>query len=230
MFQHAWAFRTLKRFYIANINQCRMLEEIVCYVLRNSPLRVVKVSRTISDIRELTMPSTQPGVGHLRSPNTVTVESILTELPVWTTESLAKVPDNQLIVFWSEIAVFYLKGPVIEKNTIWYNVQFRTFEIYKRDSVLFQVGDTSTKISEPSGKTEYCNPDNKSDPLCQAGEGEFEFVLLATSRAPGHPPEKVALQVYRDQNSGIAHRISIARIKEEQWIKAGPRRTLVMLR
>lgn len=97
-----------------------MTEETVIYVLRNSPLRVVRVSRITSENTETPTPS-MPAALQARppNPNIVTLEAIISEHPLLTEDVLRKTPDNQLIVFWSEIAVFYVTGPVLATNTTW---------------------------------------------------------------------------------------------------------------
>ncbi|KAH8588238.1 heterokaryon incompatibility protein-domain-containing protein [Bisporella sp. PMI_857] len=194
-----------------------MREEIVCYVLRNSPLRVVRISRTISDETEAPMPPIPSIPRHLQNPNIVTLESILSECPLLTEDILRKTPDNQFIAFWSEIAVFHVTGPVLAENTTWHDAEFSYFE----------VRNTSDPKGPIVGKTDWCTRGDGNDAICQAGEGKFAFILLATNAAPGSAPEKVVLQVFR--RGGVAYRICVARIQENQWMKARPKRQLVIL-
>ena len=77
------------------------------------------------------------------------------------------------------------------------------------------------------GKPDWCTPGDRNDTIFQAGKGMFEFVLLATNAAPGNTYVKVALQVFRRED--VAYRICVARIQEDQWMKAGSKRHLVVL-
>lgn len=79
------------------------------------------------------------------------------------------------------------------------------------------------------GHTDLCDPADTEDPVCAAGEGLFEFVLMATNRPMfgDHPAEKVVLQVeWRD---GIAYRLSVCDILEETWEARGPQMKLIVL-
>lgn len=198
-----------------------MSDDIVCYVLRNSPLRVVKVSRITSDSTEMAIPPILTS-RLLSSPNTVTLESIFSECSLLTESVLRRTPDNQLIAFWSEVAFFCVAGPMMEENTTYNNAEFFYFEVYSAS-----VDDSGATATTMVGKTDYCTPGNENDAICQAGPGEFEFVLLATNTAPGISPEKIVLQVIR--RDGVAYRICIARVAEDQWMKAGPERELIVL-
>ncbi len=207
------------------IQLCSMTEDIVCYVLRNSPLRVVKVSRATSDTAELPTPR-MPGNWRPQSPNIVTLESILSECPLLTQEVLQQKSDNQLVAFWSEVAIFCVVGPVLVENKTWYDAEFYHFEINSTvDGLERKTG--LDKKPDPDGKTDWCTPSDKNDAICKAGQGEFEFVLLATNATPGNAPEKVVLQVFFE--NGIAYRICAASIKEDKWVEAKPKRQLVVL-
>lgn len=102
------------------------------------------------------------------------------------------------------------------------NAEFFYFEVYSAS-----VDDSGATATTMVGKTDYCTPGNENDAICQAGPGEFEFALLAINTAPGIPPEKIVLQVIR--RDGVAYRICIARVAEDQWMKAGPERELIVL-
>lgn len=197
-----------------------MEKNISCYVLRNSPLRVVEVASIKNDNTE-TDEASAP-----------LLESIFSEYPQLTRDELAKIPENQLIVFWSDVAVFQVAGPTQEKNETWHDAEFFYFDIHSiqetrerdRDGGKAQVTTTSC------GKTDWCSPGDENDAICRAGQGQFEFVLLATNNAPGSKPQKIALQISRKASmEWVANRICIASISEEAWYKAQPTRRLVIL-
>lgn len=222
--------------------RCRMIEEIVCFVVRNKPLRVARVSRITSDSTEMPVPPIALAGGQ-DNPQIVTLNSIISEYPDLTEARLRRTPDNQLLAFWSEAAFFNTVGPVKSDNVFYTDHNFFNFHIYATSDG----GDRGARC----GQTELCSPRDDDDPICQAGEGRFEFVLLATCEVLENDPaeassskdnrmktdlppirrsEKIVMQISRNGgDKGVASRVSTARIREEAWNAANPQRKLVVL-
>jgi len=141
----------------------RMSPEILCFILRNSPLRVVKVLQVMSDEAEIPTPKLPPGISY--SPLAVTLQTVLAEHPHLTRERLQQTPDNQFLCFWTETAPFSTCGPIEEVNDTWPESKFFRYEI--RDSE-----------GQTVGQTDLCVPDNPEDMTCVLGEGVFDLYSL----------------------------------------------------
>ncbi|TEY52884.1 hypothetical protein BOTCAL_0254g00080 [Botryotinia calthae] len=91
--------------------------EITCYVLRNSPLRLVRVPRISSDV-----PGGQirfhPLQSQQSSPNAISLEDIPEHFPELGIEKLDDTPDDQLIFFWAEVAQFEVSEILTVKHEI----------------------------------------------------------------------------------------------------------------
>jgi len=185
-----------------------MTPEILSFVLRNSPLRVVKVSSIIGISTEIPRPKLRKDFS--QSPHLITLDTVLSECPQLTEARLKDTPDNLFIFFRSETATFSISGPVTETSSS-SGSKYHYFEI-------------RSSANEVIGQTDACVPDDPDDPVYA---GEFEFVLLATSVAPDMPPRKITLQIERRE--GVAYRISVAYILEDAWNKADRRSELVVL-
>jgi len=190
----------------------RLSPEIVSFVLRNSPLRVVRVSRIIGDDAESPKPKL-PG-GFAQSSLVVTLEAVVAEHAHLTRERLQQIPDNQLLLFWTETASFSISGPIEEENHTYADSHFFRYEI--RDGNGHVVG-----------QTDLCVPGDAEDVACALGEGVFEFILLARVATQVAAAEKLALLIER--RDGIAYRVTAANISEEAWTIAKPRMELVVL-
>ncbi|KAK3377149.1 heterokaryon incompatibility protein-domain-containing protein [Lasiosphaeria ovina] len=193
--------------------------EPMYHVLRNCPLRVVRVAMIISNDTEISLPPHPSSIPP--SPLAVTLDSIANELPHLTAKRLSRIPDNQLLFFWTEVAVFTVSGPV-QKNTTYRAPPFH-FEIWNVRN------RSDGQQQQLVGHTDVCVPSDADDGACSAGEGDYEFVLLATNRPMfgDHPAEKIVLQVV--WKAGIAYRISIGDILEDAWNEAQPKMKLVVL-
>lgn len=86
---------------------------------------------------------------------------IISEYLLLTEEVIRKVPDNQLIAFWSEVAIFCLKGPAFEKNDTWYDADFPYLEIHRTTDIPIE-----GREKDPDDKTEWCTPGNEKDASC----------------------------------------------------------------
>lgn len=153
------------------------------------------------------------------------LETLLSAHPQLTQTELKEF-DNQLIVFEADVAIFQVSGPKQEENFTWWEPEFFYYDIH-----LIPETGRALETTLSCGKTDWCSPGDKDDAIVNAGEGRFEFVLLATNNAPGSEPQKIALQVSRADSASkwLAHRICIASISEQAWHKARPERQLVIL-
>ena len=182
--------------------------QIICYVLRNSPLRVVRASRIASDNPDSGRSLGLPKVIRSSSPFAVTLNTITSNCPALTHDRLLDTPDDQLLIFWSETSTFTISGPV-ERVLPSYAGQHRTQHFEVLDSLGNAVGNTAPLH------------------LAKAGQRLVEFVLLANNRPVEHPPQKIVLQIER--RKGIACRVNIAEIEEGAWERSTPSRKLIVL-
>lgn len=99
--------------------------------------------------------------------------------------------------------MFHVSGPKQEKNEAWYDAEFFYFEISQaRDTGSIEMGNPSGDITTPScGKMDWCSPGDKHDAIINAGEGAFQFVLLANNTPPGIEAQKLVLQVSCDTST-----------------------------
>lgn len=182
--------------------------ETMCYVLRNTPLRLIPVSRLATD---------RPGRPNpfqkikSKSPLAISLGDILVYCPELPLSRLADTPDDQLIFFWSECAKFTLSD-------------FKRQDMDARDTYL-------------SGSNDYYyrdvldTKDRVVGRISGSGENdgigmthENEFVMIATRAPSGFIAKKIALQIKR--RDGIAYRVNIAEIDEVAWKAEKPQWTL----
>lgn len=149
-----------------------------------------------------------------QSPFTITLDTIKAQCAFMTDERLQQTADDQILFFWAEVASFTLSGPIKEENETYRDSDFFHHEIL--DSAGNRVG-----------LTDYCVPGDANDLTCTLGNGESEFVLLATNKKVGGSVDKVVLQILRKDR--VVYRIGIADIEAEAWIKANPSRELIAL-
>jgi|ERR1700722_7867750 hypothetical protein len=191
----------------------------MCYVLRNTPLRLVRTSRVASDFQgsrnfrgSLQTPS--------RSPIAVSLADIEAYDSTWTRERLGSTPDDQLLFFWTEAACLKVAGPFQETITQRVSRSRGGSDSYKRR--WFEIQDNA---GNPIGSTAPCLADSQGD--SGSVSGTSEFILIASNRPPESVPEKIVLQIER--RDGVAYRVNIATIQETKWTEAAPKRALIAL-
>lgn len=178
--------------------------ETMCYVLRNTPPRLVPVSRLATD--RPGRPNAFPNIKS-KSPLAVSIDDIVAHCPELTPSRLAVTPDDQLIFFWGECAKFTLSD--FKRD----DMDARgTYLAGSNDYYYRNVLDTKERVvGRISGLGE-------SD-----GTGmthEHEFVMIATRAPRGFIAKKIALQIKRWD--GIAYRVHIAEIDEIAWKAVKP--------
>ncbi|KAA8627872.1 hypothetical protein SMACR_08522 [Sordaria macrospora] len=199
--------------------------KVVCFVLRNHPLRVISVRRvSVDNDPERANSWAIPNITD--SKYSVTLEDIYDNLPSLTPEVLLDTPDDQLIFFWTESARFKLsnlkvQGPsVLQDNPL----HVKEYTKYYRD-IINDEGDVV-------GKTHPCDPEAKDIGLDEHGDGKCEFIRLANNYLPFCDPEKLVMQVRRGtgkENKDVRYRVNLAEIKKEAWKSVYVKRVLVAL-
>ncbi|KAK6607822.1 Mus7/MMS22 family protein (ATPase) [Botrytis cinerea] len=202
--------------------------EIICYVLRNSPLRLVRVPRISSDV---------PG-GHIHfhplqsqqsSPNAISLEDIPKHFPELGIKKLDDTPDDQLIFFWAEVAQFEVSEILTVKHEIPKNTPWEPRYTHKHRDIKDMNGNVVAQ-------TAYCYFEEttwEDETSCRAepdaGSGTFDFVLIANSNPPDpeSQPSKIVLQVER--KNGVMYRVNNAEIPEEVWKRSDAKRMMVAL-
>ncbi|PVG00464.1 HET-domain-containing protein [Serendipita vermifera] len=185
--------------------------EITCYVHYDSPLRVLKVADTVSSSHPTQVPCIEEGNTELRNqwkPDhdlTVSVEDIEIHLKnVY--DKLVEIPEEHIIFFWTSLATFTLEPVSTQGNQ-----------------------NTAPRILDSTGKQVGTMGIMKNE-YWQSGHydrGEHEFVVIGSRRFYTFDPILAVLQIERRE--GIAYRVNIGEINEEDWVKAQRGWTLVAL-
>lgn len=202
--------------------------KVVCYVLRNHPLRVIPVRRiSVDNDPERANSWAFPNVTD--SKYAVTLEDIYDNLPSLTPEVLSDTSDDQLLFFWTESARFRLselkfQGPsVLQDNP----VHVKEYTKYYRE-ILDDEGQVV-------GRTHPGDPEDKNTGLEE--DGKCEFIRIANNYLPFCDPEKLVMQVRRGKGTGkddkwkkdVRYRVNLAEIKKEAWKRVYVKRELVAL-
>lgn len=194
----------------------RLELEILCYALRNSPLRMVPVSRLSMDRpngRALQSP-----LQLLKSPLAVSLDDVPNQVPELRLERLQDMADDQLLFFWAESARFVVSGPT-KKWTRRVSESKTSERIYTRyHRIISDCGGNQI------GHTVDCNGISDDE---EAESGVCEFILLANHRPPTDRHQRVTMQIKR--RDGIAYRVNIADIQPDAWSGAELTRTLIAL-
>ncbi|KAK3500481.1 heterokaryon incompatibility protein-domain-containing protein [Neurospora crassa] len=199
--------------------------KVVCFVLRNHPLRVFPVRRiSVDNDPERANSWAIPNIND--SKYSVTLDDIYDNLPSMTPEVLLDIPDDQLIFFWTESARFKLselkvQGPsVLQENPL----QVKEYTKYYREII-----DDGGQVV---GRTHPCDPTAQDIGEDDKGDGKCEFIRIANNYLPFCEPEKLAMQVRRGSgkyNRDVRYRVNLAEIKKEAWKQVYEKRVLVAL-
>jgi hypothetical protein len=193
----------------------RLDPEILCYVLRQSPLRLVRVARLLADTAGAR--PWQPAPAPLTSTLAATLDDVEKHCPGLAGARLADTPDDQLLFFWADSARFVVSEPVTMARpvTAINSIRGEDHRHYRR------IADASGQIV---GRTAACAAVSDDEAV---ESGECEFILIASNAPPEHEKQKLAMQVKR--RDGIAYRANVADIQADAWDAADVVRTLVAL-
>lgn len=207
--------------------------EIVCYVLRNSPLRLVRVPRISLDV-----PGAQtrlrfyPPNAQQMSPNAISLEDIPKHYPELSIDRLNDTPDDQLIFFWAEVAQFEVSELIKHTAGAVVNAVRKDRYTHYYRNIMDMNGNAVAQtaccyVGEEEEVTQEYGTVNTEEP--ETGDGIFEFILIANNSPPDpeSKPSKVVLQVLRKRS--VMHRVNNAEIPEEVWNRTEVRRMLVAL-
>lgn len=203
--------------------------EIICYVLRNSPLRLVRVPRISSDV-----PGGQtrfhPLQSQQSSPNAISLKDIPKHYPDLGIDKLNDTPDDQLIFFWAEVAQFEVSEIMTMKYESSINTPWEPRYTYRRR----YIRDINGNVVAQTAYCDFEEENTREDGIScteepEGGGGTYEFILIANNNPPdpGSKPSKIVLQV--EKKNGIMYRVNNAEIPEEVWKRSEARRMLVAL-
>jgi hypothetical protein len=184
--------------------------------LRNSPLRLVRVSRVSSDSLQA-LQSNLKQLQHqtARSPLGICLADIINEYPCLTDIRLLDTPDDQMIFFRADCARCQVSSPVLSLEGA-YNPRNPVYSkcVKHHRNIIDNAGRVV-------GKTSTCEASEKNE------NRVWDFIHIADNRTFSTEPRKIVLQVeFRD---GIFHRINIGEISEEAWERTMPMSRLVAL-
>ncbi|KAH8889258.1 HET-domain-containing protein, partial [Thozetella sp. PMI_491] len=193
--------------------------EIMCYVLRNTPLRLVRISRLTMDVpgdRRALPFANRLAVPAMQSPLAVYLDDITLHFPELPIDRLKGIPDDQIIFFWTEVATFTVSATI--QRELW------TKDRHPNNRTEYQI--LQREVLEGSGKVigqiSPCESTGTND-----SEQSAEFALLATSALAGSQGKVLALQI--ETKEGVAYRVNIAEIEEQAWRNADTQRRLIAL-
>ncbi|KAF7870343.1 hypothetical protein EAF04_004089 [Stromatinia cepivora] len=207
-----------------------MNPEIVCYVLRNSPLRLVRVPRLSLDVPGAQTHFHQSQAQQM-SPNFIALQDIPKHCPELIIDRLNDTPDDQLIVFWTEVVQFEVSSELImTKYERFKNTPREPEYTYHVRNISDMNGNVVAQMVcyyEGNENSQEDQSPERKEP--EAGGGIFDFILLANNDPPDpeSKPSKIVLQVER--KDGIMYRVNNAEIPEEVWSRMEVRRMLVAL-
>lgn len=220
--------------------------KITCYVLRTShpqnPLerRTLELTRIESEEQESFARFVR--LSALSRPSPVLLNDVMSFYPSMTKERLRNIPDDQIIFFWADVALFNVSSPVKsiygameEANPRQSRYTTCCRHITDGPGNLVVEGahiDGPSLLSKaigvdrrPIGITGLCETNTADDDDAQSGL--HEFILIATNSPPESEVQNVVLQT--EIINGIRYRVNIGEIEEEAWNRANVKRTLVAL-
>jgi hypothetical protein len=192
----------------------------MCYIHRNSPLRLLRVGRIFADSGTSNEVPTDSSDDKLRAllehavqghqPMQITFPAIESFYPHLAREALGDIPDDQLLFFWTGYTTFAL-----ELDT---EFGFGVNLGWSRSRIL----DLSEKtIGSTSwwGKEQMANNRHTT--------GKHVFIQIGSRKVLDCIPQVIALQV--EKRSGIYYRINTAEIEQTAWEEIRPRWEIITL-
>lgn len=183
--------------------------ELKCYVLQNSPLRLVRVSQISSNSKN-TSPS-HLSVQDVKSERTISLDLILRTIPELTLEILHGTPDDQLLFFWAESTRFLVSN--LQRTRLFFDNNESHIRCYRRITNLEGC---------PVGETAACDETSVDE---EDERGVCEFLFIADIKPPKKSHLKFVLQIKR--RGGIAYRVNTAEIPANAWNKSKLTRILI---
>ncbi|KAF9876788.1 hypothetical protein CkaCkLH20_05634 [Colletotrichum karsti] len=182
------------------------------YILRNPPLRLLLARRIFMDSpRQVT---SSPA----RGSSAVSLEDLRNSYP---RINLEEVPDDQLLLFWSESTRLRVAKPI--KSTYHWHERDGPLHKHREECYRQQLLDPDGNIA---GQTGPCLGSQDAGNL---EDKEYEFIVIAERTAPpDYEKQRIALQVER-RPDGVAYRVNIAEISQDAWEKATKSHGLIAL-
>ncbi|KAM5352928.1 hypothetical protein ACJ41O_005650 [Fusarium nematophilum] len=155
--------------------------QILCYIFRNSPPRLVRVSRLSADSSNARQ---QPAIAISNSPLAVTLQDVRDHCPGLSSERLVDTPDDQLLFFWAQSGVFLVSKPVEEVPPLLIGDPLLE-DKYKRH--YRKMTDADGNVVGRTTACEAVSDDEVNE------SGECEFILIANNTPPQHEEERIAM-------------------------------------
>lgn len=194
--------------------------EVMCYIHRNSPLRLVRVGRLFADTGNPNEVSTNGDDAMLHAllnealrghkPMRVTLPAIQSFYPHLTQGALCDIPDDQLLFFWTGRATFTLH---LDSEFV-----YGTNLGWSRSRILDQFGKVV-------GSTGFWG--KKQMMSSHYTTGQHCFIQIGSRRVLDYIPQVMVLQV--EERDGIFHRVNTAEIEQTAWEGMSPSWTIIAL-
>ncbi|KAG8528397.1 uncharacterized protein KY384_007315 [Bacidia gigantensis] len=179
--------------------------EIECYTLRQSPLRLKRVSMS-----GLSMTAT--------STLSVSLENILMELPAMTVEQLRDTPDEHYLYFWTDQAFLTTELYQILDQDGRNGVHAEWYPMPERYG--------KNILNEEGRKIGHCLA-TEQQPITSMN-GASTFILIA-SQVSTNRYEKQVIAMELEFRGNVSSRVNIAYINESDWNSAVRERKLICL-
>lgn len=199
---------------------------IVAYVLKNTPLELVRTSTLTPEA------DTHAPTSHKQNDDPdaslVTLDMIVTELPDLTFDRLSLIPDDQILFFWAETAHFFL-SPLSKSN----HSSDRGRPIYdEKGEYCGDVGplpgavgavDDDADEEDDFGRDSSSARDAKGTSTSTSNNNQrAEFIALRRFTY-------ICLVLQVERREGIVYRVNIWQIDAQAWRRSRLRRELVAL-
>jgi hypothetical protein len=176
--------------------------EILCFEHNHSPLRIERVRKTKAAY-ELMGQRNRPD-WKITDNQSVTLTDLEAKYPQLSPTELGKIPEMQLIFFWTSSAFFTLAPSEDDAD-----LQSKIVDSHGN------IVSSIRNIISENGTSKHCSP------------GLYEFIVLASRRNQFTEPMLLVLQIeWRDS---IAVRINHAEIAEDIWLEESPSWKLIPL-
>lgn len=211
------------------INDYSVVPNFTAYILRNSPLRLERISKL-------------EGTEYDQN---LSFSDITTEMPRLTLSRLKIVPDDQFLCFRAEIISFGMVGSrslehvkgAISRTKFWpsENSAMLVSELLKYESNGFVPGQDmfgplpaagyriliDAETHDEVGRTKPCR--------WKAETGPFQLVRIATEAQPRKENETTLIFLEVEKTTGVSQRTAIGKILEKAWDQADPQTRVVVL-
>lgn len=179
--------------------------DIRCYVLKNKPLRLECVAQP----KDSAVVDSQPAAPGLQTQPGVFLQDITSHYPDMSHSRLETIPDDQILVFWAEVARFQVVPPVVSEG--------------EPPEPWMDIRDPSSGDIVGSSRCYEDTPSNTQQHM-------QDFILIGSSSGLQGGEDKYVLGIDETEAGGVWSRQCAGCIGEDYWKRVERRTMLVLLR